>query len=114
MHVDKTLKAYPLDMLNSPTTNGKAPERLGQELGQHVNFFQVGSVNNKYLVVYKKKKNTSSIFTCVEPIYDLRDPKNQKYITQKTGFMRTNRSSHSWFKKYKVRRERESEMMSPC
>lgn len=89
-------------MLNSPTTNGKAPERLGQELGQHVNFFQVGSINNKYLVVYKKKKNTSSIFTCVEPTLDLRDPKNQKYITQKTGFMRTSRSSYSWFKKYKV------------
>lgn len=89
-------------MLNSPIANGKAPERLGQELGQNVNFFQVGSVNNKYLVVYKKKKNTSSIFTCLEPIYDLRDPRNQKYITQKSGFMMGNRSSHSWFKKYKV------------
>lgn len=101
---DKTLKAYPLDMLNSPPDTKKAPERLGQELGQHVNFFQVGFCNNKDLVVFKKKKNTTSIFTCLEPIYDLRDPKNQKYITQKTGFMMSSRSNHSWFKKYKVKK----------
>ncbi|KAK4519118.1 uncharacterized protein ATC70_009349 [Mucor velutinosus] len=99
---DKTLKAYPLDVLNSPTaSNTKSPERLGQELGQHVHFFQVGFCNNKELVVFKKKKNTSSIFTSLEPTLDLRDPKNQKYITQKTGFKLGNRSSHSWFKKYK-------------
>ncbi|KAL0142361.1 CNH domain-containing protein [Mucor lusitanicus] len=95
---DKTLKAYPLDLLNSPTaSNAKSPERLGQELGQHVHFFQVGFCNNRELV----KKNTSSIFTSLEPTLDLRDPKNQKYITQKTGFKLGNRSSHSWFKKYK-------------
>lgn len=68
-----------------------------------MHYFQVGFCNNKELVVYKKKKNTSSIFTSLEPILDLRDPKNQKYITQKTGFKLGNRSSHSWFKKYKVR-----------
>ncbi|KAL9560055.1 hypothetical protein MBANPS3_000120 [Mucor bainieri] len=99
---DKTLKAYPLDLLNSPTaSNTKSPERLGQELGQHVHFFQVGFCNNKELVVFKKKKNTSSIFSSLEPTLDLRDPRNQKYITQKTGFKLGNRSSHSWFKKYK-------------
>lgn len=103
-YTDKTLKAYPLDLLNSPTaSNAKSPERLGQELGQHVHFFQVGFCNNRELVVFKKKKNTSSIFTSLEPTLDLRDPKNQKYITQKTGFKLGNRSSHSWFKKYKVR-----------
>jgi len=53
-------------------------------------------------VVFKKKKNTSSIFTSLEPTLDLRDPKNQKYIAQKTGFKIGHRSSHSWFKKYKV------------
>ncbi|KAI7887930.1 CNH domain-containing protein [Mucor mucedo] len=99
---DKTLKAYPLDRLDCPTAaKGKSPERLGQELGQHVHFFQVGFCNGKDLVIFKKKKNTMSIFTCLEPIYDLRDPKNEKYITQKTGFLMTSRSSHAWFKKYK-------------
>lgn len=100
--IEKTFKAYPLDLVNSPIANGKSPERLGQELGQHVHFFQVGYCNNRELVVFKKKKNTSSIFTALEPVLDLRDPKNQKYITQKTGFMLGNRSNHSWFKKYKV------------
>lgn len=103
--VDKTLKAYPLDSLNNPTMNGKAPERLGQELGQHVNYFQVGVCNNKDLVVFKKKKNTTSIFTALEPLYDLRNPKNQKYITQKAGFMMGRKSNHSWFKKYNVRHQ---------
>ncbi|GAA5798902.1 hypothetical protein HPULCUR_004309 [Helicostylum pulchrum] len=98
---DKTLKAYPLDLLVSPATNGKAPVRLGQELGQHIQFFQVGFCNNRDLVLFKKKKNTMSIFTCLEPLYDLRDRKNQKYITQKTGFLLSSRSNHSWFKKYK-------------
>ncbi|KAI9478501.1 MAG: CNH domain-containing protein [Benjaminiella poitrasii] len=103
---DKTLKAYPLDMLlaaNKHNSNSKSTnvERLGQELGQHIHFFQVGICNGKDLLIFKKKKNTSSIFTTLEPIYDLRDPKNQKYITLKTGFMLGNRSNHSWFKKYK-------------
>lgn len=82
--------------------NGKAPERLGQELGQHVNYFQVGVCNNRDLVIFKKKRNTSSTFTALQPAYDLRDPKNQKYITQKTGFMIGRGSNHSWFKKYKA------------
>ncbi|CEI92519.1 hypothetical protein RMCBS344292_06775 [Rhizopus microsporus] len=94
----KTLKAYPIDLLMS---NGKSPDKLGQTLGQHIHFFQIGMCNNRHLVVYKKKKNTSSIFTCLEPLYDLRDSKNQKYITPKTGFKLGGRSHHAWFKKYK-------------
>lgn len=101
---DKTLKAYPLDLLGMPCKNGKGPERLGQEIGQHIQFFQVGVCNNRNIVLFKKKKNTMSIFTCLEPLYDLRDAKNQKYITQKTGFLLSSRSSHSWFKKYKVKK----------
>ncbi|KAI8973277.1 CNH domain-containing protein [Mycotypha africana] len=99
---DKTLKAYPLDLIDSSPSNGKTSlEKLGQEIAQHVHFFQVGHCNDKDLVLFKKKKNTSSIFTALEPLYDLRDPKNQKYIGQKPGFKLTNRSNHSWFKKYK-------------
>ncbi|OBZ84067.1 Rho1 guanine nucleotide exchange factor 1 [Choanephora cucurbitarum] len=98
---DKTLKAYPLDLLDAVNTSGKPLERLGQELAQHVHYFQVGVCNNRDLLIYKKKKNTSSVFTALEPMYDLRDPRNQKYIVPKTGFMMGSRSSHAWFKKYK-------------
>ncbi|KAI8888823.1 hypothetical protein K501DRAFT_135274, partial [Backusella circina FSU 941] len=97
---DKTLKAYPLDLLK-PSLDTKAQARLGQEIGQHIHFFQVGICSGKLLVVYKKKKNTSSIFTALEPLYDLSDPKNQKYITQTRTFMLGHRSNHAWFKKYK-------------
>ncbi|KAI8384468.1 CNH domain-containing protein [Radiomyces spectabilis] len=96
---EKALRAYPVDALNSPT-NTKAPERLAQELAQHVSFFQEGFCNNRDLLVYKKKKNTSSVFTALQPICDLRDPKNHKYLTQRTGFL-GQRSSLSWFEKYK-------------
>ncbi|EPB91562.1 hypothetical protein HMPREF1544_01484 [Mucor circinelloides 1006PhL] len=95
------LDKYNILLVLAGNNNTKSPERLGQELGQHVHFFQVGFCNNRELVVFKKKKNTSSIFTSLEPTLDLRDPKNQKYIAQKTGFKIGHRSSHSWFKKYK-------------
>ncbi|KAI8380251.1 CNH domain-containing protein [Blakeslea trispora] len=98
---DKTLKAYPLDSLDSVNTSGKPFERLGQELAQHVYYFQAGVCNNRDLLIYKKKKNTSSVFTALEPLYDLRDPRNQKYIVPKAGFMMGSRLSHAWFKKYK-------------
>ncbi|KAI9305392.1 CNH domain-containing protein [Cunninghamella echinulata] len=96
---DKTLKAYPIDTLNSPT-NIRAPERLSQELAQHVSFFHVGYCNNKDLLIYKKKKNASSVFSALEPICDLRDPRNERLLTQRTGFL-GQRSNQSWFKKYK-------------
>ncbi|KAG0184514.1 RHO1 GDP-GTP exchange protein 2 [Apophysomyces sp. BC1034] len=95
---DKSLKAYAVDMISS--SNNIRTDRLAQEVAQHVSFFQVGFCNNKDLLVYKKKKNTSSIFTALEPICDLRDPKNEKLLTQRTGFL-GQRSTPSWFKKYK-------------
>ncbi|KAF7730944.1 RHO1 GDP-GTP exchange protein 2 [Apophysomyces ossiformis] len=95
---DKSLKAYAVDMISS--ANNIRTDRLAQEIAQHVSFFQVGYCNSKDLLVYKKKKNTSSIFTALEPICDLRDPKNEKLLTQRTGFL-GQRSSPSWFKKYK-------------
>lgn len=90
-----------MDLLK-PSLDTKAQARLGQELGQHIHFFQVGICSGKLLVVYKKKKNTSSIFTALEPLYDLSEPKNQKYISQTRTFMLGHRSNHAWFKKYKV------------
>ncbi|CAO3589804.1 unnamed protein product [Absidia cylindrospora] len=95
---DRTLKAYPVDALNSPT-NIRSPERLAQEIAQHVSFFHVGFCNNKDLLVYKKKKNTSSTFSALEPICDLRNPRNEKLLTQRTGFL-GQRSNVSWFRKY--------------
>jgi hypothetical protein len=97
---DRTLKAYPIDALNSPT-NIRSPERLAQEIAQHVSFFHVGYCNNKDLLVYKKKKNTSSTFSALEPICDLRDPRNERLLTQRTGFL-GQRSNTSWFRKYLV------------
>lgn len=95
--LDKTLRAYPLDSVKTNTpTSGPS-----QELAQSVTFFQVGYCNNRHLVVYRRKKGTSSFFVALEPACDLRDPRNVKLLTQRTGFLGRG-SSHSWFKKYKV------------
>ncbi|KAI8138328.1 CNH domain-containing protein [Fennellomyces sp. T-0311] len=98
---DKVLKAYSIDALDAPAKSGRSSERSGHEVAQNVNFFQVGYCNNKDLVVYKKKKSTSSVFVAVEPICDLRDPKSEKLLTQRTGLFSRGTSSHSWFKTYK-------------
>ncbi|KAI9488223.1 CNH domain-containing protein [Zychaea mexicana] len=97
---DKVLKAYSIDALDSPNST-RAPDRTGHEVAQNVNFFQVGYCNGKDLVVYKKKKSTSSVFVAVEPICDLRHPKSEKLLTQRTGLFSSRGSSHSWFKTYK-------------
>lgn len=97
---DRTLKAYPIDALNSPT-NIRSPERLSQEIAQHVSFFHVGFCNGRDLLVYKKKKNTSSTFSAIEPMYDLRDPRNEGILQKKNGLL-GQRANTPWFKKFLV------------
>jgi hypothetical protein len=80
--------------------DGKSPENLGQEVAQNINYFQVGVCNGKELVVFKKKKNGSSIFTVLQPLYDLSDPKNEVCITYRR-FWSTG-PSHPWFRVYKA------------
>ncbi|KAI9253531.1 CNH domain-containing protein [Phascolomyces articulosus] len=96
---DKVLKAYSIDALDTPKA-GRAPDRSGHEVAQNVNFFQVGYCNGKDLVVYKKKKSTSSVFVAMEPICDLRDPRSERLLTQRTGLFSSRGSNHSWFKTY--------------
>jgi hypothetical protein len=92
--LDKTLKAYPLNLLDASLANA---EYLGQELDHNVDYFQVGICNKKDLVVFKKKDGVRSIFTASEPLYDFHDPKNKKYAKRSVW-----KRDHPWFKIYKV------------
>ncbi|KAI8098132.1 CNH domain-containing protein [Gilbertella persicaria] len=97
---EKALKAYPIDTLDS-RTNPRAIDRQEVEIAQHVNFFQVGFCNGRDMLVFKKKKNTTSVFTALEPFCDLRDPKNEKHLTHRPSIFSNRPDYLRWFKKYK-------------
>lgn len=88
-------------MLDSKS-NSKGIDRLEMEIGQHVNFFQLGYCNGRDMLVYKKKKKTSSVFTALEPCCDLRDPKNEKLLIPRSSLFNSKPDYLRWFKKYKV------------
>lgn len=98
---EKALRAYPVDALDSKS-NTRATDRIEVEIAQHVNFFQIGLCNNRDMLVFKKKKNTTSVFTALEPFCDLRDPKNEKLLTHKPSLFSNRPDYLRWFKKYKV------------
>jgi hypothetical protein len=91
-----------VDALDSKN-NTKAIDRIEMEIGQHVNFFQLGYCNGRDMLVYKKKKKTSSVFTALEPFCDLRDPRNEKLLTPRTSLFSNKPEYLRWFKKYKVK-----------
>lgn len=103
-YLEKALRAYPIDVLDSKS-NTKAIDRVQAEIATNVNFFQIGFCNGRDMLVFKKKKNTSSVFVSLEPFCDLRDPKNEKLLTYrpslfgKPDYLR-------WFKKYKVKKKK--------
>lgn len=94
---EKALRAYPLDVLDSKS-NTKAIDRIEMEIATSVNFFQLGYCNGRDLLVFKKKKN---VFLALEPFCDLRDPKNEKLLTQRSSLFSNRPDYLVWFKKYK-------------
>ena len=102
--IDKVLMAYPLDTLDptsTTTSSPKARQKLpSYRLDKSVSFFQAGVCDRRVLVVVKKKKGVDSVFTALEPVCgDLRDSRNAKYLSTKTGLLSR---APSWFKTYRV------------
>ncbi|KAG2231389.1 hypothetical protein INT48_004424 [Thamnidium elegans] len=97
---EKVLRAYPIDVLDSKS-NTKATDRIEADIATNVNFFQIGFCNGRDMLVYKKKRNTTSVFVALEPFCDLRDPKNEKALTQRASIFSTRIDYLKWFKKYK-------------
>ena len=79
---DKSLIAYPLDVVCPPPANGatpapaptsssdsasKAPKKLSGS--KDVGFFVAGRMKERTLVFYKKRENLNSVFKVIEPIY---------------------------------------------
>lgn len=98
---EKALRAYPVDALDSKS-NTRAIDRIEVEIAQHVNFFQIGVCNGRDMLVFKKKKNSTSVFTAIEPFCNLRDSKNEKLLTHRPSIFSNRPDYLRWFKKYKV------------
>ncbi|KAK3114265.1 Rho guanine nucleotide exchange factor [Teratosphaeriaceae sp. CCFEE 6253] len=72
---DKSLIAYPLDVICPTERNGinandsarKAPQKLSGS--RDVGLFAVGRQKDRTLVFYKKRENLNSVFKVLEPIY---------------------------------------------
>ncbi|KAI7867137.1 CNH domain-containing protein [Spinellus fusiger] len=95
---DKTLYGYPLDALDI-NYQKKPSERNLQKISQHILYFNTGTYNNRTLVIGMKRKGTDSHFKVFEPVCgNLRDPKNAKFLSTKTGFLS---KPPTWFKLYK-------------
>ncbi|KAI8336829.1 hypothetical protein BC941DRAFT_353736 [Chlamydoabsidia padenii] len=93
---DKTLTAYALELLD-PSTSKKGSTM--QKVSQNVQFFSCGKSSGRSLLVTMKRKGMDSHFKAYEPYCgDLRDPKNHKFLNNKTGFLG---KSQPWFKLYK-------------
>ncbi len=87
---DKSLIAYPLDVVCPSTTNGpsvtnsssndsalKAPKKLSGS--RDVGFFVAGRMKDRTLVFYKKRENLNSVFKVIEPIYQKSSEKKRNF-----------------------------------
>ncbi|KKY21547.1 putative rho guanyl nucleotide exchange [Phaeomoniella chlamydospora] len=95
---DKSLIAYPLDSVCSPSPNyvpqaDSSTRRPPQKLSgtREVGFFVTGRMKDRGLVFYKKKDGLSSTFKVLEPVL-------QKSTTSRTRFLPTSgRRGHTEF-----------------
>lgn len=94
---DKSLIAYPLDVICSGLTSttpandsiAKAPKKLSGS--RDVGFFVVGRMKDRMLVFYKKRENMASVFKVLEPVY-------QKSSEKKRGMFK--RGNADFFRDY--------------
>lgn len=105
LSLDKTLYAYALqamDRSNNNSNNQKQQtEYPFQKIAQHISYFHAGVCNNRTLVVAMKRRGMDSHFRAYEPVCgDLRDPKNAKFLTVKTGLFMS-KQPPPWFRVYK-------------
>ncbi|KAF7345363.1 hypothetical protein MVEN_01554200 [Mycena venus] len=67
---DKSLFAYHIEALVPSSPQSVNASQTPQKLNGNVQFFSVGSLLGRTLVVFMKRKNVDSIFHVVEPIID--------------------------------------------
>ncbi|KXN90684.1 Rho1 guanine nucleotide exchange factor 1 [Leucoagaricus sp. SymC.cos] len=99
---EKTLFAYHIEALvptqpNSPLASVD-PQRLNSHNNREVLFFTVGTIQNRTLVIYMRKRGSDSVFHALEPVADKIGERPKP--TNGIGWP-WNRSKTGWFRNYK-------------
>ncbi|KAJ5833592.1 hypothetical protein N7474_001903 [Penicillium riverlandense] len=96
---DRSLIAYHLDVVcpvsGTPSQSQDSARRAPQKLSgnREVGFFAAGRMNDRYLVLYKKRDGLSSTFKVLEPIL-------QKSSSNKSKLFQSRRSQTEFFREY--------------
>ncbi|KDQ19102.1 hypothetical protein BOTBODRAFT_103593 [Botryobasidium botryosum FD-172 SS1] len=97
---DKSLFAYHIEALvpsNPPSANStRTPQKLNGT--KDVQFFSVGTLNGRTLIIYMKKKGLDSVFRVLEPVTG-KITEKAKHPSAFGRFMSTSRSE--WFRVYR-------------
>ncbi|KAF9779315.1 CNH domain-containing protein [Thelephora terrestris] len=99
---DKSLFAYHIEALlptsPAPANASQAPQKLSG--GRDVQYFSVGNLDGRTLVVYMRKKNPGSLFRFLEPIIEKTSEKSKAQLPVGSRFsLRSMRSE--WFRIYR-------------
>ncbi|KAJ7623723.1 signal transducer [Roridomyces roridus] len=97
---DKSLFAYHIEALVPSSPQSVHASQTPQKLNGNVQFFSVGTLLGRTLVVFMKRKNVDSIFHVVEPIIDKINerPKAPAGIGSRFGFRQP---KSEWFRSYR-------------
>ncbi|KAJ7132313.1 Dbl-like domain-containing protein [Mycena epipterygia] len=99
---DKSLFAYHIEALVPSSPQGTHASQVPQKLNgtKDVHFFSVGTLHNRTLVIYMKKKGLDSIFRVLEPVGDKINEKVKAPagLGSRLGFRST---KSEWFRIYR-------------
>ncbi|KAF8316675.1 Dbl-like domain-containing protein [Clavulina sp. PMI_390] len=97
---DKYLFAYHIEALVPTGPAGSAPPREPQRLNKNrdVQFFSVGTLNDRTLIIYMKKKGLDSVFRVLEPVTEKIAEKSKTSNFSRTIF---GSQKSEWFREYK-------------
>ncbi|CAK5273832.1 unnamed protein product [Mycena citricolor] len=97
---DKSLFAYHIEALVPSSPSSASASQTPQKLNGNVQFFSVGSLMGRTLVIFMKRKNLDSIFHVVEPIIDKINerPKAPNGLGSRFGFRQP---KADWFRSYR-------------
>ncbi|KAF7317781.1 hypothetical protein MKEN_00865900 [Mycena kentingensis (nom. inval.)] len=99
---DKSLFAYHIEALVPSSPHGSSASQVPQKLNgtKDVHFFSVGTLHNRTLVIYMKKKGLDSIFRVLEPVSDKINERTRAPagLGSRLGFRST---KSEWFRIYR-------------
>ncbi|CAG8443691.1 6434_t:CDS:10 [Acaulospora morrowiae] len=102
--VDRVLWAYSLDALipsSNSSSHGSAVRQRLCNSNSNVQYFNVGTIKDKTLLIFMRKKGIESLFKVLEPVQNVgaNSEKVKSSSSRRLGGLMSSR--HDWFKEYK-------------